>query len=85
MSEIDSGGYAFPGAYRGEHGMSRQPGIPICPDGMTLRQWYAGMALQVMTREMDLDAFECLHPEELAKGAFVIADAMLRAGKGENK
>lgn len=52
--------------------------------GLSKREWFAGMALQVMTKNISLDDFERLKPEELAKGAFVIADSMIRAGKGEN-
>ena len=72
MSEIDSGGFVFPVT----EDAAMFPGI-------TKREWYAGMALQVMTKNISLDDFERLKPEELAKGAFVIADAMIRAGKGE--
>ena len=74
MSEIDSGGKAYPS--NGTMGK-------VTHEGMTLRQWFAGMALQVMTKNISLDDFERLKPEELAKGAFVIADAMIRAEKGE--
>lgn len=68
MSEIDDGGPAF----------SR-------PDytGMTLREWYAGMALQVITKNISLEDFVNLKPYELAESAFLIADAMIRAGKVE--
>ena len=72
MSEIDSGGFVFPVT----EDAAMFPGI-------TKREWYAGMALQVMTKNISLDDFERLKPEELAKGAFVIADAMISAGKGE--
>lgn len=77
MSEINSGGNAFPYCvWVGDRHNGHNT-------GMTLREWFAGMALQVMTKNISLDDFERLKPEELAKGAFVIADAMIRAGKGE--
>ena len=77
MSEINSGGNAFPYCvWVGDHHNGHNT-------GMTLRQWFAGMALQVMTKDISLDDFERLRPQELAEGAFNIADAMIRAGKGE--
>ena len=74
MSEIDSGGPAFPMSHE-----QMQTGVW----GLTKREWYAGMALQVMTKNISLYDFESLRPQELAEGAFNIADAMIRAGKGE--
>jgi hypothetical protein len=73
MSEIDSGGKAFP-----SHGTMGE----VTHEGMTLRQWFAGMALQVITKNISLEDFVSLQPQELADGAFKIADAMIRAGKG---
>ena len=79
MSEIDSGGKAFP-----SHGTMGE----VTHEGMTLRQWFAGMALQGM---VDSDAD--VDPEfvgtmgkwgdVVAKRAYQYADAMIRAGKGE--
>ena len=74
MSEIDSGGKAFP-----SHGTMGE----VTHEGMTLRQWFAGMALQVITKNISLEDFVSLQPQELADVAFKIADAMIRAGKGE--
>ena len=75
MSEIDSGGKAFP-----SHGTMGE----VTHEGMTLRQWFAGMALQVITKNISLDDFERLRPQELAEGAFNIDNAMIHAVKGEN-
>ncbi len=74
MSEIDSGGPAFP---------HRDWPKGNYFSGLTKIEFYACMALQVMTKNISLEDFEKLKPEELAKGAFVIADAMIRAGKGK--
>ena len=74
MREIDSGGPAFPMSHE-----EKQTGVW----GLTKREWFAGMALQVMTKNISLDDFERLRPQELAEGAFNIADAIIRAGKGE--
>lgn len=72
MSEIDSGGPAFPGSYTGQNGEIRWS------DGMSKREWYAGMALQGMLTN------SAVPPEEvLALWAYKISDAMIRAGKGE--
>lgn len=78
MSEIDSGGTIFP-----TKGWSSNDGLWVNFVGLTKREWFAGMALQVMTKDISLDDFERLRPQELAEGAFNIADAMIRAGKGE--
>lgn len=75
MSEIDSGGNAFPycvwvGDYHNGHNT-----------GMTLRQWFAGMALQgALSRGV-----EGVEVERIASDSFLMADAMVQAGKGENR
>lgn len=65
---VDDGGSAFP------DGFSR---------GMNLREWFAGMALQVITKNISLDDFERIKPQELADGAFKISDAMIERRKNE--
>ena len=60
----ERGKNAFPTVYR-----DVQKGL----DGMTLRQWYAGMALAGM------GAID--NHEEAAMNAFLMADAMLRQGE----
>lgn len=69
MSEIDSGGPAFPMSYE-----QKQTGVW----GLTKREWFAGMALQSLVK-FGGDVFQ----DEIAKWAYVYADAMIRAGKGE--
>lgn len=78
MSEIDSGGAAFP-----TDGESQVATHLWHFSGLTKREWFAGMALQVITKNISLEDFVSLQPQELADGAFKIADSMIRAGKGE--
>jgi len=40
--------------------------------GMDLRDWFAGLAMEGI-------AFECLSPEQTAKAAYQMADAMMEA------
>ncbi len=49
--------------------------------GMSLRDYFAGMALQVITKNISLDDFVRLKPQELAEGAYKIADAMIERRK----
>lgn len=74
MSEIKDGGAAFPYCvWVGDHHNGHNT-------GMSMREWYAGMALQGMLTN------SAVPPEEvLALWAYKISDAMIRAGKGENK
>lgn len=64
MSEINDGGPAF----------ARQDWA-----GMSLREWFAGMALQGLMANRSAIVNQ-LHIPELC---FEYADAMIRAGKGE--
>ena len=67
---MDKSGPAF--ACASEHGHQQ---------GMTLRQWYAGQALQGMLSRLQADgSHEC---EAIAEMAFTIADAMLEAEKAD--
>ena len=67
MSEIDSGGPAFPTSEDAAH-------FP----GLTKREWFAGMALQGL-----LSGDPSMSLEESTIWAYQHADAMIRAGKGE--
>lgn len=87
MSEIDSGGNAFP-AQVGFYSVPldhincdcvKRIGERILP-GMTKREWYAGMALQGYRSWCGTNVYS---PESIAEWAYKDADAMLRAGKGE--
>lgn len=74
MSEIDSGGPAFPMSYE-----QKQTGVW----GLTKREWYAGMALQGILQLLGSVAVDFGGPERTAKMSYDVADAMIRAGKGE--
>jgi hypothetical protein len=75
MSEKQDGGPAFPNPpntknWDAVHGVYTQHG------GMTLRDWFAGQALAGMCANAD----ESYRPyEELAKRAYLQADAMIAA------
>lgn len=68
-TKIDDGGPAFP---LQEHGDSRS--VP----GMTLRDWFAGQALQGQAHRL---ASPWEHRDILAKDCYDIADAMIAARK----
>lgn len=79
----DDGGPAFPvlGYYKSISGDIRPQ--PTIYDGMSLRDWFAGMALQGMcahiTNEKILDMSNgFLGAATPAKAAYVFADAMLK-------
>jgi len=64
--------------------MSRDPNdafpVPIENDGrgMSLREWYAGLAMQgLLASAQNIKAVPPLKPTEVAEGAFNIADAMI--------
>lgn len=70
MAAIDDSGPAFP--------FPAGEGHPACP-GMSLRDWFAGMAMQA---EMGAtDAVVNVHL--IAPAAYCMADAMLAARKAE--
>lgn len=73
MSEINSGGNAFPYCvWVGDHHNGHNT-------GMTLRQWFAGMALQgiLANSSVDVKKFNAVVV------AYGLADLMIRTGKGE--
>ena len=79
MSEIASGGPAFPMSHE-----QKQTGVW----GLTKREWYAGMALQGMLAANHMEQWrgKMTWPQQLhaiSIDAYSLADAMLRAGKGE--
>ena len=76
MSEIDSGGTIFP-----TKGWSSNDGLWVNFVGLTKREWFAGMALQgALSRGV-----EGVEVERIASDSFLMADAMVQAGKGENR
>lgn len=72
-----TGGSAFPQANHDAYGMG--PGTiddtqVFDVQGMTLRDWFAGMAMQAILSNPSLDL---LSPNKLAHDAFNAADAMI--------
>lgn len=81
MADKETGGPAFPVIELAFS--SREPGTlsidKVAMPGMSLRDWFAGMALQgylAMHADTETDAPK---PERAAKSAYAIADAMLKA------
>lgn len=73
MSTTNDGGPAFP-----QHGWTSSPEVlerMKNQGGMTLRDWFAGQALNGMLSDPNLSA----EPEEFADYAYRHADAMLKA------
>lgn len=76
--KIDDGGFAFPS----------QPDADAC--GMSLRDWFAGQAINGICAGLCADASNDYAPNafsrvgitEAAKDAYLIADAMIAARKG---
>ena len=62
MSKINDGGPAFPDRYGG---------------GMTLRDWFAGQAMQARLTGTNMARLDIRH--SIAADAYAIADAMLAA------
>ena len=75
MSEIDSGGPAFPS----EQGETSKGWNQTYKSGMSKREWFAGMALQGLLANPST----ILKQADIPELSFEYADAMIRAGKGE--
>ena len=69
MSAINDGGPAFPFRHAVEDRVHYSP-------GMSLRDWYAGMAMQGMQGNPEYDRNTS---SQLAQQSYVMADAMLKA------
>jgi hypothetical protein len=61
---INDGGPAFPG-----------PETTTNPQGMSLRDWFAGQALAGMLADHERNGY----PKDYAKNAYLFADAMIAA------
>ena len=78
MSEIDNGGQAFPVTPTDRGGQ-----IGPTMMGMSLREWFAGMALQGLITGCFSGNNSGFTVEGSVVAAYAYADAMIRAGKGE--
>ena len=75
MTAKDTSGPAFPHTFDMVNGGNQR-------GGMSLRQWYAGMAMQGILKRRDagvvgVNNYEC----SVAQNCFQIADAMIEAGE----
>jgi hypothetical protein len=64
MSNTNTGGPAFP-----SHGSMGE----VTHEGMTLRDYFAAKAMQGLLANNNIDA------QQIAKAAYIVADAMLKA------
>lgn len=71
MSEKKDGGHAFPSATTAD--MAGMKIVTGMSDGMTLRDWFAGMVLAGINVDPDYES----SPEDRAKWAYFDADAMI--------
>lgn len=72
MSEIDTGGSAFP--------IEGGPNSMLLPaSGLTKREWFAGMALVALKIDVG-HSYQYL--SDTVSEAYVYADAMIRANRG---
>jgi hypothetical protein len=77
------GGSAFP--VIGKH--SSQGRMEMDSPGMTLRDWYAGQALNaIIPRPKTIEEFESITDFDIAfaKAAYQIADAVIKIREGDN-
>jgi hypothetical protein len=79
MSAIDNGGPAFPHAQRCWDNDAMSWAVHSI-GGMTLRDWFAGIALNGCQRP-SADGSEYSKAKDIADAAYEIADAMLAARK----
>lgn len=75
MSEIDSGGPAFPS----EQGETSKGWNQTYESGMSKREWFAGMALQGLLANPST----ILKQADIPELSLEYADAMILAGKGK--
>jgi len=83
VSEIDDGGAAFPVTpiFSESHGWLRPCEIMHSAEGMTLRDYFAAAALQGLA--VNAHNFDNMSDKSIAENAYLIADAMIEARKGE--
>jgi len=83
--EIDTGGAAFPrpiGNSGPTHYEARK--VSAESEGMSLRDWFAGMAITAMYM-YGQDLAEEKSAQDIAKASYEIADAMIEEGKKRGK
>lgn len=73
--EINDGGPAFPADIQRRDPVTTEWG-DMPPQGMTLRDYFAGQALAGMVANPDI---EIMRPHEYASDAYLYADAMMKA------
>lgn len=80
MPETGGPAFPFPAVVQQDHEWIAEEGDP----GMTLRQWFAGMALQgALAGRMPTRPDNPVAPADWARVAFELADAMLAHEEGE--
>ena len=82
MREIDSGGNAFPRPEISGYVRAGDKEAELWErqkNGMSLREWYAGMALQGLLANPST----ILKQADIPELSFEYADSMIRAGEGE--
>ena len=72
---MNDGGPAFPQNKENLFRIGNGPGEGPIPGGMSLRDWFAGMALS----ELAHPDYEDMNADPIARRAYLIADAMLQA------
>lgn len=79
MSARNDGGPAFPqtSLERSPFGIESAPPAEVHHRGLSLRDWFAGQALAKMLSGRSV--WTCAHAEDIARNAYEIADAMLKA------
>lgn len=75
---------AFPGLREPRINESFPSWMSFFKPGMTLRQWYAGMALQGLAANIEF-SLEAANAERMASSAFDLADSMLAFENSEKK
>ena len=78
--KVDDGGPAFPTDRRVHvsHCSTGDVEVPLCESGMTLRDWFAGLAMIGFLCRPKLES-----PRETAEDAYMAADALLRHRREE--
>jgi uncharacterized protein YodC (DUF2158 family) len=76
MKKRKDGGPAFAFSMHPEHGYGPSESVN---EGMSLREWFAGMAVQGIIYNEGY-----LNPNSLAREAFAVADAMIAESEKEN-